>query len=205
MFSCVAEGDEDILYKPPAIVEFLGIPFGMNIVKFSGVAKEDENVFGLYRAMYGGKREFPEYMDIMRGCHIIPGPRRASLDPLLAFFGNGGNLTVFCDRHNKIIMASGYGEFTANELRQFIDMIRRKYPEIKEIKERSKPGETRLRKLSGVTTSGISVEFYRDSDPKAMDGEILYTYNLHLEYETAIGDEEDRKTKVKKKIEEDGF
>ena len=178
------EGDQDVLYRPPAVVEFLGIPFGMDIGKFSGV-------------------------DNHRGEYLIPESRKASLHPLLAlvtrYGSNGGGFgcTVFHDSHKKIIRAlGGRNDFTASELRQFIDKVREQYPELEENKDKS----TNVR-LRGTTKAGVSVTFSRFESPvvRESDGELIYSYRLLIAYEAPIKAEEDRQARIKRKIAESDF
>ncbi len=178
------EDDQDVLYRPPAVVEFLGIPFGMDIDKFS----------------------FEAY--------------RRSPHPLLASAG----INFYPDKHQKIVKVTcSRDDFTASELREFIDKIRKEYPEIEEIKNKApydrlsplvatngtktdkKP--TTNHRLFGTTKSGISVEFIRNASPilRESDGELIYKFVLILAYEAPIKAEEDRQARIKRKIAESDF
>lgn len=185
------EGDQDVLYRPPAVVEFLGIPFGMDIDKFS----------------------FEAY--------------RRSPHPLLAPVteGDSAGINFYPDKHQKIVKVTcSRDDFTASELREFIDKIRKEYPEIEEIKNKTpydrlpplnvatngsktdkKP--TTNHRLFGTTKSGISVEFIRNSSPivRESDGELIYKFVLILAYEAPIKAEEDRQARIKRKIAESDF
>ena len=172
------ESDQDVLYRPPTVVEFLGIPFGMNMDKFSGVDRQE------YR---------------------IPEDRKVALHPLLALVTRGSSYGcyVFHDDHKKIVRASaGRDDFTANEARQFLDSIRKQYPELEEIKDKS----TNVR-LRGTTKSGVSVEFSRSYPPvvRDSDGELIYNCRLELKYEAPIKAEKDRQARIKRKIAESDF
>ena len=191
------EGDQDVLYRPPAVVEFLGIPFGMDIDKFS----------------------FEAY--------------RRSPHPLLAPVteGDSAGINFYPDKHQKIVKVTcSRDDFTASELREFIDKIRKEYPEIEEIKNKapydrlspddpgvvfSGAGNQRIYKkqpttnhrLFGTTKSGISVEFIRNASPivRESDGELIYKFVLILAYEAPIKAEEDRQARIKRKIAESDF
>jgi hypothetical protein len=204
------EDDQDVLYRPPAIVEFLGIPFGMDIDKFSGM--DVVNSSGKGRGSY---------------FYDIPKDRIVVLHPLLELVtarGNGFTCKVLTDSHQKIVRATcGRNSFTAGELREFIDKIRKEYPEIEEIKNKApydrlsplvatngtktdkKP--TTNHRLFGTTKSGISVEFIRNSSPivRESDGELIYNFVLILAYEAPIKAEEDRQARIKRKIAESDF
>ena len=204
------EGDQDVLYRPPAVVEFLGIPFGMDIDKFSGRDSDKFSGRGRGSSLYD-----------------IPKDRRVALHPLLELVTEryDGFCRVFADSHQKIIRATcERNSFTAGELREFIDKIRKEYPEIEEIKNKTpydrlpplnvatngsktdkKP--TTNHRLFGTTKSGISVEFIRNSSPivRESDGELIYKFVLILAYEAPIKAEEDRQARIKRKIAESDF
>jgi hypothetical protein len=209
------EDAQDVLYRPPAIVEFLGIPFGMDIDKFSG-------------------RDSDKFSGRGRGSNLyeIPKDRIVALHPLLELVTareNGLPCRVIADSHQKIVRAScERNSVTASELREFIDKIRKEYPEIEEIKKTpydhlpdvpgvvfSGAGNQRIYKkqpttnhrLFGTTKSGISVEFIRNASPilRESDGELIYHFVLILAYEAPIKAEEDRQARIKRKIAESDF
>jgi hypothetical protein len=189
------EDAQDVLYRPPAIVEFLGIPFGMDIDKFS----------------------FEAY--------------RRSPHPLLAPVteGDSAGINFYPDKRQKIVKVTcSRDDFTASELREFIDKIRKEYPEIEEIKNKTPydrspspvapnpvaPNGSRTDKkptpshrLFGTTKSGISVEFIKNASPilRESDGELIYKFVLILAYEAPIKAEEDRQARIKRKIAESDF
>ena len=212
----VIEDDQDVLYRPPAVVEFLGIPFGMDIDKFAGQVSPSRNF---------GRR-------LGSSVYNIPKDRIVALHPLLELVTASAKEDSFtcslrADSHQKIIRAScERNTFTAGELREFIDKIRKEYPEIEEIKNIApfKPyavdtlvatsgyGTTNTRKttnhrLFGTTKSGISVEFIRNASPfvRESDGELIYNFVLILAYEAPIKAEEDRQARIKRKIAKSDF
>jgi hypothetical protein len=185
--------NQDVLYRPPTVVEFLGIPFGMDIRKYSSPFVIDNSQFLNNKSAEekpGGQ---------------IPEVHRTLPHPLLALVtsGNAGNFSFNGDQHQKIVEARCQrNDFTVKDLRQFVDAIRKQYPEIEEIKDKSK-GE----RLIGLTKSGISVRFVKLRQPvlRESDGELIYSYVLILEYESAMEAEKDRQARIARKIAESDF
>jgi hypothetical protein len=194
---------QDILYKAPAVTDFLGIPFGTDHAQFltsrkSAEVRPDTKPGGL------------------RSTNTDLKGLLATLHPLLVpFLQSSSRCYLRSDDYGKIVSVeceantSSYRNYTADQLKGFIAELLKMHPELKENKDKSKgvvrsgnrSGYTRL---SGTTKSGVSVLLVI-YPPKEVDSEIHYPASLELKYEAATKAEEDRKTRIKKKIEEDGL
>ena len=197
---------QDILYKPPVVTDFLGIPFGTDHAQLL-TARKSADVSPDTKP--GGVRSTSTNL---KG--LLATPHQL----LVPFLQSSNRCYVSSDNHGKIVSVeceanlSSYRNYTADQLKGFIAELLKMHPELKENKDKNKgviastnsTGDRGYTRLSGTTKSGVSVLLVI-YPPKEVDSEIHYPASLELKYEAATKAEEDRKTRIKKKIEEDGL